>query len=99
LGVGKRKRAAKLPPRRAKTARPKRRKPSGLPAQPAADPIEDPISYGAASLHDLFQQQVRSMLDRSDLNEEQKQSVLIAAACPCCGAGGMSISVKIRRRK
>lgn len=99
MGVGKRKRVAKLPPRRAKTARPKRRRPGRLPAQPAADPIEEPVSYGAASLHDLFQQQVRTMLDRSDLDEEQKQGVLIAAACPCCGAGGMSISVRIRRRR
>jgi hypothetical protein len=56
------------------------------------------IEYGAASLHDLFQQQMRTMLDRSDLDEEQKQSVLIAASCPCCGAGGMSLSVKLRRR-
>jgi hypothetical protein len=97
--VGKRKRAVKLPPRRAKTARPKRRKRDRLPAQPAADPIEDPVSYGAAALHDLFQRQVRTMLDRSDLDEEQKQGVLIAASCPCCGAGGMSISLRIRRRK
>ena len=99
MGVGKRKRAVKLPPRRAKTARPKRRKRDRLPAQPAADPIEDPVSYGAAALHDLFQRQVRTMLDRSDLDEEQKQGVLIAASCPCCGAGGMSISLRIRRRK
>jgi hypothetical protein len=97
--VGKRKRAVKPPSRRAEAARPNRRKPGRLPAQPAADPIEDPVSYAAASLHDLFQQHVRTMLDRSDLDEEQKQRVLIAAACPCCGAGGMSISVKIRRRK
>jgi hypothetical protein len=99
LGVGKRKRAVKLPPRRAKTARPNRRKPGALPAQPEAGPIGEPVSYAAASLHDLFQQQVRTMLDHTDLDEEQKQGVLIAAACPCCGAGGMSISVKLRRRK
>jgi hypothetical protein len=99
LGVGKRKAAGKASPRRAKTAPPKRRKPGHLRAPPAADPIEEPVSYAAASLHDLFQQQVRTMLDRSDLDEEQKQGVLIAAACPCCGAGGMSISVRLRRRK
>jgi len=50
------------------------------------------------SLHDLFQQQIRSMLDRTDLDEEQKEEILIAAACPCCGAGGMSYTAKIKRR-
>jgi hypothetical protein len=39
------------------------------------------------------------MLDRTDLDEEQKQSVLIAASCPCCGAGGMSFTAKLKRRK
>jgi hypothetical protein len=56
-------------------------------------------AYGAASLHDLFQQQMRSMLDRTDLDEEQKQSVLIAASCPCCGAGGLSFTAKLKPRK
>jgi hypothetical protein len=60
---------------------------------------DEPIAYSAASLHDLFQQQVRSMLDRTDLDEEQKQNVLIAASCPCCGAGGMSFTAKFKSRK
>jgi hypothetical protein len=57
------------------------------------------IAYGGISLHDLFQQQVRSMLDRTDLDEEQKQGVLIAASCPCCGAGGFSFTVKLKPQK
>jgi hypothetical protein len=75
-------------------AKPARQKSS--PA-PAADEI-DPIRYGTASLHDLFQQSVRTMLDRTDLDEEQKQGILIAAACPCCGAGGFSFTAKLKRR-
>jgi hypothetical protein len=63
------------------------------------DSGKDAIQYGAASLHDLFQQQVRTTLDRTDLDEEQKQSVLLAASCPCCGAGGMSFTVKLKPRK
>jgi hypothetical protein len=39
------------------------------------------------------------MLDRTDLDEEQKQSVLIAASCPCCGAGGMSFTAKLKPRR
>jgi hypothetical protein len=60
---------------------------------------DSPIAYGAASLHDLFQQQLRTMLDRTDLDEEQRQSVLIAASCPCCGAAGMSFTAKLKPRK
>jgi len=60
---------------------------------------DEPVAYGAVSLHDLFQQQMRSMLDRTDLDEEQKQSVLIAASCPCCGAGGLSFTAKLRPRR
>jgi hypothetical protein len=51
------------------------------------------------SLHDLFAQQARTMLDRTDLDEEQKQSVLIAMSCPCCGAGGLSFTAKLKQRK
>ena len=49
-------------------------------------------------LHELFAQQTRAMLDRTDLNEEQKQNVLVAMSCPCCGAGGLSFTAKIKRR-
>jgi hypothetical protein len=59
---------------------------------------DDGFAAGNLSLHDLFQQQIRAMLDRTDLDEEQKQGILIAASCPCCGAGGMSFTAKIKRR-
>jgi hypothetical protein len=70
---------------------------------PAADtpvPTTDPIETETAnlSLHDLFDQQMRTMLDATDLDEETKQSVLIAASCPCCGGGGFSFTAKIKRR-
>jgi hypothetical protein len=64
--------------------------------RPPAAPVETPT--GNLSLHDLFAQQMRTMLDRTDLDEETKQSVLIAASCPCCGAGGFSFTAKIKRR-
>jgi hypothetical protein len=31
------------------------------------------------------------------LHEEQKQNILIAMNCPCCGAGAMSYTVKLKR--
>src|SRR2546428_9289767 len=53
----------------------------------AAAPSDDQISSSALSLHELFEQQTRQMLDRTDLDEEQKQNILVAMSCPCCGAG------------
>jgi hypothetical protein len=74
-------------------------------ARPAAEPLADlPIiddAQAAASgfsLHDLFQQQAMSMLDRSDLSEEQKQSILVAMNCPCCGGSGLSFTAKLKRK-
>jgi hypothetical protein len=58
----------------------------------------DQIATSNLSLHELFQQQARDMLDRADLDEEQKQSILIAMSCPCCGAGGLSFTAKLKRR-
>ena len=65
---------------------------------PLAMPDESQIQYSGLSLHELFAQQAMAMLDRSDLDEEQKQNILIAMSCPCCGAGGPSFSVKLKRR-
>jgi hypothetical protein len=59
---------------------------------------DDQVSPSRASLHELFAQQTRAMLDRTDLDEEQKQSILVAMSCPCCGAGGLSFTAKIKRR-
>ena len=66
------------------------------PADPDPAP-DDQISYSALSLHQLFDQQTRQMLDRADLDEEQKQHILVAMSCPCCGAGAMSYTVKLKR--
>ena len=57
------------------------------------------IFAGDQSLHELFQRQVRQTLDASDLDEQAKQAILVALACPCCGAGGMNYTVKISRKK
>ncbi len=63
-----------------------------------AEPFIAPVA-GDASLHDLFQQQTMDVLDRSDLSEEQKQSILVAMNCPCCGGSGMSFTMKLKRKK
>ena len=86
----------------------KRRRPAqpstGAPVPPAPEGSRapagapDPVATSTLSLHDLFQRQAREMLDRADLDEEQKQSILVAMSCPCCGAGAMSFTAKLRRR-
>jgi len=67
-------------------------------AKAASEPTpEDQISYSALSLHALFEQQTRQLLDRADLDAEQKQNILVAMSCPCCGAGAMSFTAKLKR--
>jgi hypothetical protein len=95
VGVRRRKPAVEASPR-PKPARRRRPKASVSPIEDRSG--EDATQFGTASLHDLFQQQVRSMLDRTGLDEEQKQSVLIAASCPCCGAGGLSFTARLKPR-
>lgn len=56
------------------------------------------IFSGGPSLHDLFQQQALRVLDQSDLDEQAKQAILAVLNCPCCGAGAMNYTVKLKRK-
>ncbi|HTS42516.1 MAG TPA: hypothetical protein VMH84_18475 [Xanthobacteraceae bacterium] len=60
---------------------------------------DDQIITGNVAVHELFQRQARELLERSDLDEEQKQAALVALTCPCCGAGGMNYTAKINRKR
>jgi hypothetical protein len=83
-------------PKRKTTTQPKA---EILPTPEAETPLapDDRIVTTNLSLHQLFEQQAARMLDRADLSEEQKQSILIGLSCPCCGAGGFSFTAKLRR--
>lgn len=66
----------------------------------AADaPASDRIQVDDQAVHLAFQQQLADMLARADVTEEQRQQILIAATCPCCGAGGLSLSLTIKSDK
>jgi hypothetical protein len=65
--------------------------------EPIAPPISE-IEASNLSLHELFEQQAAEMLERADLDEEQRQSIMLATSCPCCGGGGPSFSFKLKRR-
>jgi hypothetical protein len=54
------------------------------------------IFTGDQALHELFREQAAAVLEDADIGEEEKQSILLAMSCPCCGAGGMSFSVKMK---
>jgi len=94
VGKGNRKQAESSAP---KAAAPAPQTGAAASAGSADTAAADPISFSNLTLHELFEQQARDMLDRADIDEEQKQSILVAMACPCCGAGGMSFSVKLKR--
>jgi hypothetical protein len=55
-------------------------------------------STAAQSLHTLFDQQIRAMMDDAGMSEEEKQSALVALACPCCGGAASSFTYKIRSK-
>src|SRR5260370_33391662 len=86
--------------RRKQNSRGRRATKQGLP-KPAAPAIapEVQLSYSALSLHALFEQQARQLIDRTDLDEEQKQQILLAISCPCCAGGAISCSAKHRREQ
>ncbi len=48
------------------------------------------------SMHDVMRQQIAEMVANSDLSEEQKQQILVAMHCPCCGSSGLSLSIKLK---
>ena len=57
---------------------------------------DDPVTFSDQSLHDAMQRQVLEILEDSDLTEDQKQEILIAMSCPCCGGSGMSITIPLK---
>jgi len=54
------------------------------------------LTFSDQPLHVTFEAQIRDMLEQADLTEEQKQQILVAMQCPCCGSGGLSLSIKLK---
>jgi len=94
--LAKRKRRAGKGKGAAKSASSIPRESSGELAPSTLD--DSQVDTSGLSLHELFAQQAMNMLDRADLDEEQKQTILIAMSCPCCGSGGLSFTAKLKRR-
>lgn len=86
-------------PRKRKTAAPPAKPTLLAPDDRASLAPDDRVLASNLTLHELFQQQSARMLERADLSDEQKQSILIGMTCPCCGAGGFSFTAKLRKGK
>jgi hypothetical protein len=67
-------------------------------SKPETKPSENPIQVFSSeqSIHDAMRQQIAEMLANSDLTEEQKQQILVSMSCPCCGGGGVSLSIPLK---
>lgn len=85
-----------VPARKAGAAAPAAPTPAAADDRNALAPADRVLSSNL-TLHELFAQQTARMLERADLSEEQKQSILIGMSCPCCGAGGFSFTAKLKR--
>lgn len=48
------------------------------------------------AMHEAMRNQIAEMLAQSDLSEEQKQEILVAMQCPCCGASGVSLNIRLK---
>ena len=58
--------------------------------------VDERISFGNDAAHLTFQRQIADLLDQAELTENERQEILIAMNCPCCGSGGLSLSIKIK---
>jgi hypothetical protein len=70
-----------------------------LDAQSEAAAADAQIVTSNLTLHELFQQQTAALMERADLGDEEKQHILVAMSCPCCGAGGFSLTAKLKGRR
>jgi hypothetical protein len=84
-------------PRRRKPAKPKAaRRPKRAKKSMKKSAKVGQIFTGDQALHELFREQAATVLENADIGEEEKQTILAAMTCPCCGAGSMSVSVKLK---
>ena len=61
-----------------------------------SDPKETQTGFLQQSVHEAVQKQIADLLANADISEEEKQCILVAMSCPCCGAGGLSLSIQLK---
>ena len=80
-------------------AAPRRKSAARKAARPPKRAKIGQVFTGDQALHELFREQAAAVLADADIGEEEKQSILLAMSCPCCGAGSMSFSVKMTPKR
>ena len=65
-----------------------------LPKKEAAPGSNEPAGAGSEA-HLAMRRDVMQVLDRSDLDETQKQRILAGMMCPCCSGSGTSMVLEI----
>lgn len=48
-----------------------------------------------SAVHEEIRAQVMQVMEDANLSEEQKQQILVALNCPCCGGGGIGLSIPL----
>lgn len=71
---------------------------AGKTAEGTAPETGGQVLFGNQSIHDTVQRQVAEILENADLTDEEREQILIAMSCPCCGAGGLSFTVPLKPR-
>jgi hypothetical protein len=70
--------------------------PSARAIDAARDRDPAPVApTGGESMHEAMTRQVRALIADAGLPEDEKQQILIALSCPCCGTGGLSLRAKL----
>ena len=57
-----------------------------------------PQPEAGESAHAAMTRQVQAIMADADLPEEEKQQILVALSCPCCGTGGLSLRASLGGR-
>lgn len=60
-----------------------------------SDPVRRTGVITDAAMHEEIRAQVLRVLEDAELSEEQKQQILVALNCPCCGGGGIGLSIPL----
>jgi hypothetical protein len=72
---------------------------AGAQAAPAApEPKEAPAAdeQGGHSAHIAMRRQVMDILDRSDIDAQEKRRILANMSCPCCSGSGIGMVLDLK---
>jgi hypothetical protein len=66
------------------------------PTAPKAEEAPAADDRGGHSAHIATRRQVMDILDRSDIDEREKQRILAGMSCPCCSGNGAGMMLDLK---